>query len=131
MERGRPTIRDIVKVMARTIAALAFAVASAGSPLAVLYCEDSGPAAMACCQGDASECNQPGKTADCCRVVPTAQDGAVTLAKAPETPSKFHAVFLSLEPAPVLWLADLRPTVGAAPLRPADLSPPRSPILRI
>lgn len=63
-------------VMTRAVATLALAVAIGGSPLVGLYCDDSGPAAMACCQNKASECNQPGKTDDCCRKVPVEKDAA-------------------------------------------------------
>ena len=60
--------------MTRAVATLALAVALVGSPLAGLYCDDSGPAAMACCKNKASECNQPGKTDDCCSKAPTDKD---------------------------------------------------------
>jgi hypothetical protein len=46
------------------------AVGLLGSPVASLYCPSEGPAAMACCQQKASECNQPGANDDCCRTVP-------------------------------------------------------------
>jgi hypothetical protein len=46
------------------------AVGLLGSPVAGLYCPSDDPAAMACCQQKASECNQPGASDDCCRTVP-------------------------------------------------------------
>jgi hypothetical protein len=62
--------------MMRAVATLALAVALVGLPLAGLYCDDSGPAAMACCKDKASECNQPGKSDDCCSKAPVDKDAS-------------------------------------------------------
>lgn len=62
--------------MTKAAATLVLSVAIVGSPLASLYCVASGPAAMACCQNKASECNQPGKTDDCCRKIPLEKDAS-------------------------------------------------------
>jgi hypothetical protein len=70
MELKAPAIPDNVRTMLKLVAALAVASALVAAPLAALYCNTSGPAAMACCQQKASECNQPGANDDCCRTVP-------------------------------------------------------------
>lgn len=60
----------------RAVATVALAVSVVGSPLAG-YCDDSNPAAMACCRDNASECNQPGgPTDDCCRKTPVDKDAS-------------------------------------------------------
>ena len=53
--------------MTRAVATLALSVTLVGSPVASLYCDNSTPAAMACCRNKAPECNQPGTSDDCCR----------------------------------------------------------------
>jgi hypothetical protein len=52
--------------MTRAVATLALAVALGTAPFAALYCDKSTPAAMACCQNKASECNKPAASSDCC-----------------------------------------------------------------
>jgi hypothetical protein len=74
MEPKGPVIRVTVKQIMGAVATLALAVALVASPVTVLYCDNSGPAAMACCKNKASECNQPGKTDDCCSKAPTDKD---------------------------------------------------------
>lgn len=63
-------------MMAKAFAVFALAFSLVGSPLAALYCNDAGPAEMACCKDKASECNQPGATDDWCRTVPVQKDTA-------------------------------------------------------
>jgi len=58
------------------------AVSLLGSPVASLYCPADDPAAMACCQRDADQCNQRGKSDDCCRTTPTDGQTAAVAAKA-------------------------------------------------
>lgn len=53
-----------------------------GSPVASLYCPTRDPAAMACCQQDANDCNQRGKSDDCCRALPADGQTAAIAAKA-------------------------------------------------
>jgi hypothetical protein len=66
------------------VATIAFLTATlGGSPLLGLYCNDASEAAMACCQGDMANCNQPGKTEDCCKKSPQPGDAAAVLMKAP------------------------------------------------
>jgi len=106
------------------------AVGLLASPIATLYCDPQGPAAMACCQGDMSECNQPGKTEDCCNVAATSQEGAAIAAKPPDRPIPDIVALpalraATLSPSP----ADLR--IGGIPALQVDPSPPRTPILRI
>lgn len=112
-------------------AAFAVAIALAGSPVAGLYCDDANPAAMACCRDKASECNQPGKTEDCCRVSPAGQETPALVAKAPDARNTAHAAVLSFVETPTLQPVVPHLQIGPLPARAADLSPPRSPILRI
>lgn len=112
-------------------AAFAVAIALAGSPVAGLYCDDANPAAMACCRDKASECNQPGKTEDCCRVSPAGQETPALVAKAPDARNTAHAAVLSFVETPTLQRVVPHLQIGPLPARAADLSPPRSPILRI
>jgi hypothetical protein len=51
-----------VNVVIRAVTIALFAASLVGSPLLALYCNDTSEAAMACCQGDMANCNQPGKT---------------------------------------------------------------------
>jgi len=101
------------------------------SPVAGLYCGGDDPAAMACCQREAPECNQPGMTDDCCRTQPTDDGQAVSVAaaKARElTKDRWTAGLLDAVPAlrveaelPGVALAAGRDHVPRG-LRPASLS---------
>lgn len=117
---------------------LALAVAIVGSPLAGLYCNDLGAAAMACCQNQnkASECNQPGKVDDCCRKVPVEKDAAADvtsqqLAGKPPWTSviSFDALVPSV-PTAVTRASSLTPRPLHRAAR-ADLAPPPLSILRV
>ncbi len=102
------------------------------SPIAALYCDTQGQAAMECCQGDMSECNQPGKTEDCCQVAPTSQEGAAIVGKAPNqrlTPD--GPVALPALAAATLPPPSVRLRISRIPTPQADPSPPRTPILRV
>lgn len=91
LQNHQPGIRDLaaamcgsVKAMLRAVPIALFAVSLIGSPLFALYCNDTSEAAMACCQGDMANCNQPGKTEDCCnKKSPEPGDAAAVLLKAP------------------------------------------------
>ena len=121
--------------MAKGLAAVLLTIAVVGSPLSALFCNDTGPAAMACCQGQMSECNRPGSTEDCCKKVPIEKEAS----SAPTQPAaaKQHWTFaVSLEaglPVTVAAVAlprstDLRPGSRTAW---ADLAPPPPSILRV
>ena len=135
MEPGGLAIHVIVMVMTRAVATLALAVAIVGSPLAGLYCNDLGAAAMACCQDKASECNQPGKTDDCCRKVPVEKDAAAgtgqQFAGKPLWTSviSFDALVPST-PTAVILASSLTPRFVHRATR-ADLAPPSLSILRV
>ena len=123
--------------MLKGLATVLLTVALVGSPLSVLFCDDTGPAAMACCQGRMTECNRPGSTADCCKMGPIekeAPSGPTQLAAA--KPNWTFAV--SLEAGlPVTPAAAALPGARALRLRPcsrtawADLAPPLPSILRL
>ncbi|MGH7318611.1 MAG: hypothetical protein ACRELA_03140, partial [Candidatus Rokuibacteriota bacterium] len=68
-------------------ATVLIALSLLGSPLAALYCNQTDAAAMACCRGDMSHCNMPGKTEDCCKRVPAGQESQTAALKA-ERPDK-------------------------------------------
>ncbi len=118
----------------RAVATLALAGAIVGSPLAGLYCDDSGPAAMACCQTKASECNQPGKTDDCCRNVPVEKAAAGPSQQGAGKPQWTFVVSLdALLPSTPTAVAR---TSALTPRRShrntwADLAPPPLSILRV
>lgn len=103
-----------VNAMPRAVTIALLAVSLAGSPLLALYCNDTSEAAMACCQGDMANCNQPGKTEDCCKKSPQRGDGAAVLLKAP-APLKV-ALVAGWVAAPVA-LAPPLPWTSAAHLR--------------
>ncbi len=113
---------------------LALAVAIVGSPLAGLYCDDSGPAAMACCQNKASECNQPGKTDDCCRKVPVEKATAGPGQQLPGTPHWTSVVSLDAlvpsTPTAAVRTSSLTPRPSHRTTW-ADLAPPPLSILRV
>ena len=123
--------------MLKGLATVLLAVALVGSPLSVLFCDDTGPAAMACCQAQMTECNSPGSTADCCNKVPIekeASSGPTQLAAA--KPNWMFAV--SLEAGlPVTPAEAALPGATTLRLRPysrttwADLAPPPPSILRL
>ena len=135
MERGRPTIRVIVGEMTRAVATVALAAAIVGLPLAGLYCDDSGPAAMACCQDKASECNQPGQNDDCCRKAPIDKDASAgpthQLAGKPQWTSviSFDALVASA-PTLVTLVTSFTPRLAPATSGP-DPSPPPHSVLRV
>lgn len=116
--------------------AVVIALSLLGSPLAALYCNQADAAAMACCRGDMSHCNMPGKTEDCCRRVPAGQESqtdaikAVRLEKSRLGPlADLPAVSPDLDVSVPRLEASLH---GSVPVRPsAAPSPPRSPILRV
>jgi hypothetical protein len=109
---------------------LLVAVGLSASPVAGLYCDTQGQATMECCQGDMSECNQPGKTEDCCQVAPTSQEAAAVVGKAPEQTHAFDAVALPGLPTALRPpTAHLRISTVLTPQ--PDTSPPRTPILRV
>lgn len=106
----------------------------AASPVAALYCSEGDAAAMACCREDMSQCNQPGKTDDCCRTSPdeSREHGALPALKADlKAPTLNALAVLPLGPE----LAQ-RPGIVALGRVQQDVStgrasPPRSPILRV
>jgi hypothetical protein len=110
---------------------LLVAVGLSASPVAGLYCDPQGQAAMACCQGDMSECNQPGKTEDCCQVAPTGQESAAIVGKAPDQRDPLDAVAQPALPAATLPPPAMHLSVSGLVTLQADPSPPRTPILRI
>jgi len=115
-------------------AALMLAVGLVASPVAALFCAEGDAAAMACCREDMSQCNQPGKTDDCCRTSPgvSRDQGALPALKsglnAPSLDS--HAALLPqsalADQAGFLVLAHAPHSVPTP-----QASPPRSPILRV
>ena len=112
--RGSPAaICASVKAMLRAVTIALLAVSLAGSPLLGLYCNDTSEAAMACCQGDMANCNQPGKAEDCCKKSPERGDPAAVL-KAP-APLK-AALVVGCVAAPVA-LAPPLPSTSASHLR--------------
>lgn len=121
--------------MNRAVATLALAVAIVGLPLAGLYCDDTGPVAMACCQDKAPECNQPGNNDDCCNKVPVDKDASAgptqQLAAKPQwtTVVSFDALLAS-EPVLVIPVSCLMR--GLAPsISDPDPSPPPISVLRL
>ena len=121
--------------MTRAAATLGLAVAIVGLPLAGLYCDDSGPAAMACCRDKASECNQPGQNDDCCSKAPIDKDAAAgpnqQLAGKPQWTGliSFDALVPS-SPTPVLPALSHALLLKATSRGPDPAPPPRS-VLRV
>ena len=128
-------MRAIVVVMAKAVAAVVLTVALVGSPLAALYCNDLSPAAMACCKDRASECNQPGKTDDCCRKAPVEKGAAAGPSQV--TAGKPSWTFVVSLDALVPVVAKCAAPVSSLTLRPAsrsewaDLPPPPLSVLRV
>jgi hypothetical protein len=122
--------------MMKAVAAAALAVALVGSPLAALDCNDTSAAAMACCQDKGSECNQPGKTDDCCRKVPVAKDAAVGPGQVIAGKPSWTSVINNPD-ALVRAVAKSIPPISSLTLRPAprttwaDLAPPPLSVLRV
>jgi len=110
---------------------LLVAVGLLASPIAGLYCDPQGQGAMECCQGDMSECNQPGKTEDCCQVAPTSQEGAAIVGKAPDQRLTPDAVALPALPKAALPAPTVHLRISSVQTPQADPSPPRTPILRL
>ena len=110
---------------------LLVAVGLSASPVAGLYCDTQGQAAMACCQGDMSQCNQPGKTEDCCQVAPTGQESEAIVGKALDQRDPLDAVALPALPAATLPPPTVHLRITRVLTLQADPSPPRTPILRI
>jgi len=104
-----------------------------GSPVATLACPTADPAAMACCQQDANDCNQRGKSDDCCRTLPGDGQTAATAAKA----SDIAGAQLNASPAAMLPATTLMVELPDAFLparkqhRVHDHSPPPLSVLRI
>ena len=122
-------------VMTKAVATLALAVALIGLPLAGLYCDDSGPAAMACCKNKASECNQPGKTDDCCRKAPIDKDASAgptqQLAGKPQWTCVISLdALVPSAPSIVTLASSLTPRLSHRTAW-ADPPPPRLSILRV
>jgi hypothetical protein len=69
-------------MLLRRLTIAAAAAGLLGSPAATLYCPTDDPAAMACCERDANDCNRPGKGDDCCRTAPTDGQAPAVAAKA-------------------------------------------------
>lgn len=123
--------------MVKGLATVLLTVALVGSPLSALYCNDTGPAAMACCQGQMSECNRPGATEDCCKKVPIekeASSGPTQLAAAKphwtfvvslEAGLPVAVAAVSLPDGSGLWLRSFSRTAWA------NLAPPPPAILRL
>jgi hypothetical protein len=109
------------------------AVGFFGSPVASLYCPSDDPAAMACCQRDANDCNQRGKSDDCCRTVPTDGQTAAAASKAGDL-AKPQWIAAPAAILPALLLAADGPSVSVR-TRSAhlvqDLPPPPLAVLRI
>ena len=109
------------------------AVSFLGSPVASLYCPTGDAAAMACCQRNANDCNQRGKSDDCCRTVPADGQTAAIAAKAGDLAKPQ----LSLSPVAILPTAT--PAAGVpsviVPARQQHLlqdhSPPGLSVLRV
>ena len=128
-------LRVILQVTMRAVATLALAGAIVGSPLADLYCDDSGAAAMACCQNKASECNQPGKTDDCCRKIPVEKDASASpgqpLAGKPSWTSVISFdLLVPSAPTAVTLTSSLTPRLSHRTTWP-DLAPPPLSVLRV
>jgi len=134
MEPEGSTIRVTVRTMTRAVATLALSVTLVGSPVASLYCDNSTPAAMACCRNKAPECNQPGTSDDCCRT-PVEKD--VFAGSSPQLTGKpqwtsvisFDALVPSA-PSAVALASSLRPRFSHRTSW-ADLAPPPLSILRV
>ncbi len=86
------------------------AVGLFGSPVSSLYCPSDDPAAMACCQRDANDCNQPGKSDDCCRTLPTDGQTVMVASKAGDL-AKPHWIPASVGVLPMTALAAHAPSV--------------------
>ena len=129
---GTVTMVSLGRVMAVLIA-----LSLLGSPLAALYCNQSDAASMACCRGDMSHCNMPGKTEGCCKRVPAGQDSQTPALKAERVEKgrvgvgSLHLTALlpasavSVLPSETLFLGS---TSGRLP---ATASPPTSSVLRV
>ena len=113
---------------------LAFAALGlVGSPVAALYCGGDDPAAMACCQRDANNCNQPGKNDDCCRPQPPHRPTLAVKVKAGDLakPQSVAGVAAVL-PATVLPVSDPSAVLSVRPGHvPRDLPLPPPSVLRI
>jgi hypothetical protein len=125
----------MVKSMVKSVAALSLAVALVSLPLAPLYCNDTGPKAMACCREKAANCNQPGTAGDdCCRNVPVekaaAGPGQVIAGKPAWTAHiSVDAVVPGVAPSGAAFSSvALRSTVRTIA---ADLAPPPLFVLRV
>jgi hypothetical protein len=86
---------------------------------------------MACCQGDMPECNQPGKTEDCCQVAPTGQESAAIVGKVSDQRVALDAVVVPALPAATLPPPAVNLRVSWSVALQVDPSPPRTPILRV
>lgn len=104
-----------------------------GSPVAALYCGGDDPAAMACCQRDSNDCNQPAKNDDCCRPQPPDGQALAVKVKAgdlakPQSVAGMAAVL----PATVLPVVSLSAVLSVRHGHvPRDLPLPPPSVLRI
>lgn len=125
----------VVAMRALRLTAVLLSVGLLGSPISALYCNDVDAAAMACCQGDMSKCNQPGKTEDCCRKIPASQETAGIATKADRIDrlplaGPLHVAVLSA--AENLHASSAGLALPWRPLElPRDAWPPRNVVLRI
>jgi hypothetical protein len=104
-----------------------------GSPVASLFCPSDDTAAMACCQRDANDCNQRGKSDDCCRTVPADGQTLAVAAKARDL-AKPPLTAAPAAVMPTLAFAAAPPRLALG-VRASDISvgffPPRLSVLRL
>lgn len=101
------------------------------SPVAA-SCDVRDAAAMACCQGDMSDCNKAGKTADCCRVNLSDPQTAVATVTPADTRDPSYTLAIWPPSPPLAAQLAAWPLVHVrAGLPLPHGSPPRSPVLRL
>lgn len=120
----------------RGLVAVVVSLALPGAVLLGLYCNQASMAAMACCRTGMEECNRPAKMEDCCRTTPAGKESpsaAVQAAKAEKKKGAAPVLMAALLAAPADPCLDGLPHDGHrwSLALPTDLSPPRSPVLRI
>jgi hypothetical protein len=118
-------------VGARRAIALLLATGLLSAPVASLYCDVRDQAAMACCKGDMSECNRPGKTDDCCKTGTanheTSSNVAASRLDRAAPPDVVLHSFASPSGAPTALPLFLEPELSV----PAIHSPPLRTVLRV
>jgi hypothetical protein len=108
------------------------AVALGVGPVASLYCDVRDQAAMACCKDDMSECNQPGKTDDCCKTGTANHETASNVVQASRLDKlSLHDYVMPSVAAPTGTLASLPAFLEPDLSVPAIHSPPLRTLLRV